>query len=76
MHLSDIRFQFRKPLPLSSDIPDHSAFPLYAPSFTLDVPPGNSQDRNTEAYLVDVENRFEITAKLIACKLEKADYGQ
>ncbi|KAI0777517.1 histone deacetylase 8 [Trametes elegans] len=47
-----------KPLPLEADIPDHAAFPLYAPSFTLDVPPGNFQDRNTEEYLQRVEDVF------------------
>ncbi|KAL0958306.1 hypothetical protein HGRIS_000451 [Hohenbuehelia grisea] len=47
------------PLPLDSQIPDHTMFPSYAPSFTLDVPAGNMQDENTEAYLTSVENCFQ-----------------
>ncbi|KAI8969436.1 histone deacetylase complex protein [Trametes punicea] len=47
-----------RPLPLEADIPDHGAFPLYAPSFTLDVPPGHVQDQNTEEYLERVEGVF------------------
>jgi histone deacetylase 8 len=44
-----------RPLSLETEIPDHVAFPLYAPSFTLDVPPGNMQDLNTDEYLLTVE---------------------
>ncbi|RPD65254.1 Arginase/deacetylase [Lentinus tigrinus ALCF2SS1-7] len=44
-----------RPLPLDADIPDHGVFPLYAPSFTLDVPPGTMVDQNTDAYLQQVE---------------------
>ncbi|KAL9709917.1 hypothetical protein Ac2012v2_006977 [Leucoagaricus gongylophorus] len=47
-----------RPLDLDTDIPDHSGFPLYAPSFTLDVPPGNMQDRNTPEYLNNIRTRF------------------
>ncbi|KAL7284332.1 hypothetical protein ACG7TL_001618 [Trametes sanguinea] len=47
-----------RPLSLEADIPDHGTFPLYAPSFTLDVPPGHTQDQNTEEYLQHVENVF------------------
>ncbi|KAI0684304.1 hypothetical protein BC835DRAFT_1390276 [Cytidiella melzeri] len=55
----------RKPLPMTADIPDHPAFPLYAPSFTLDVPPGHSKDLNTDAYLSEVETRFAEIADII-----------
>ncbi|EIW55921.1 histone deacetylase 8 [Trametes versicolor FP-101664 SS1] len=47
-----------RPLSLEADIPDHSAFPLYAPSFILDVPPGNTQDQNTAEYLQHAESVF------------------
>ena len=57
--------QLRRPLPLDSDIPDHNAFPLYAPSFTLDVPAGNAQDQNTEEYLQTVEDRLNRAAEII-----------
>ena len=39
-----------EPLPLETHIPDHAAFPAYAPSFTLDVPSGNAKDQNDEVY--------------------------
>ncbi|GJE98067.1 histone deacetylase [Phanerochaete sordida] len=55
----------RQPLSLDSDIPDHNAFPLYAPSFTLDVPAGNAQDQNTEEYLQTVETRLDRVAEII-----------
>ncbi|KAL5531903.1 hypothetical protein ACEPAF_5466 [Sanghuangporus sanghuang] len=42
-------------IPPDTPIPDHSAFPLYAPSFTLDVPAGNMRDENSEEYLCKVE---------------------
>ncbi|KIJ27717.1 hypothetical protein M422DRAFT_784786 [Sphaerobolus stellatus SS14] len=44
---------------LDTDIPDHNAFPLYAPSFTLDVPAGNMVDENTHKYLEHVENIYD-----------------
>ncbi|KAF9073050.1 Arginase/deacetylase [Rhodocollybia butyracea] len=50
-----------KPIPVSTNIPDHpshSGFPLYAPSFTLDVPAGNMQDTNTVEYLAEVTRQF------------------
>ncbi|KAI0353401.1 histone deacetylase complex protein [Trametes cingulata] len=53
-----------QPLSLDADIPDHGAFPLYAPSFTLDVPPGNTQDQNTDEYLSHVEKVF---AQVVDC---------
>ncbi|KAL4254406.1 Histone deacetylase domain superfamily protein [Abortiporus biennis] len=45
-------------LSLETDIPDHAAFPLYAPSFILDVPAGQTQDQNTNQYLSEVEKHF------------------
>ncbi|KAJ8702039.1 hypothetical protein PTI98_000787 [Pleurotus ostreatus] len=58
------------PLPLDTNIPDHSGFPLYAPSFTLDVPAGNMLDENTEAYLQLVEERYEIIISSLHERLE------
>ncbi|KAF9459125.1 histone deacetylase complex protein [Collybia nuda] len=57
------------PLNLEAEIPDHSGFPLYEPSFTLDVPAGNMQDQNTEAYLQSVESCFENIIELIKKRL-------
>ncbi|KAJ3996432.1 histone deacetylase complex protein [Lentinula boryana] len=57
-----------KPLSLSMNIPDdpsHSGFPLYAPTFTLDVPAGNMIDKNTAEYLADVQNRFERVSEIL-----------
>ncbi|EPQ53489.1 histone deacetylase complex protein [Gloeophyllum trabeum ATCC 11539] len=48
----------KEPLPVDTPIPDHSGFPLYAPSFTLDVPAGHMQDQNTDAYLTEVERIY------------------
>ncbi|EGN92545.1 hypothetical protein SERLA73DRAFT_65582 [Serpula lacrymans var. lacrymans S7.3] len=48
-----------KPLSVDTEIPDHRAFPLYGPSFTLDVPAGNMQDQNNEEYIKSVEECFE-----------------
>ncbi|KAF9220724.1 histone deacetylase 8 [Gyrodon lividus] len=48
-----------KPLPLEMQIPDHRAFPLYQPSFTLDVPVGNMQEQNSKEYLQHVEDIYE-----------------
>ncbi|KAF7979298.1 hypothetical protein HWV62_43012 [Athelia sp. TMB] len=56
------------PLSLESEIPDHKTFPLYAHSFTLDVPAGTMQDTNAEAYLSEVEARFEEVVPLIAAR--------
>jgi len=39
-------------------IPDHSAFPLYAPSFTLDILRGNMRDDNTDNYLLTLEAAY------------------
>ena len=57
--------QLGRALPPDSDIPDHAAFPLYAPSFTLGVPAGNAPDRNTDAYLGQIETHLEVVARMI-----------
>ncbi|KAK0210523.1 histone deacetylase complex protein [Desarmillaria ectypa] len=47
------------PLPINTEIPyDHPFFPLYAPSFTLDVPEGTMQDQNTPEYLSHIIDSF------------------
>ncbi|KAI0819455.1 histone deacetylase complex protein [Trametes gibbosa] len=60
-----------RPLPLDADIPDHGAFPLYAPSFILDVPPGNMQDKNTPQYLQHVEDVFVQVIDKIRDRVER-----
>ncbi|PSS03319.1 hypothetical protein PHLCEN_2v3993 [Hermanssonia centrifuga] len=62
----------RNTLPLDADIPDHAAFPLYSPSFTLDVPAGNAPDQNTDEYLDEVEDCFARAAEIIEQKLSVA----
>ncbi|KAL5483285.1 hypothetical protein ACEPAI_8515 [Sanghuangporus weigelae] len=52
-------------IPPDTPIPDHSAFPLYAPSFTLDVPAGNMRDENLEEYFSEIETVYStVIAKL------------
>ncbi|KAF7323683.1 Hist-deacetyl domain-containing protein [Mycena kentingensis (nom. inval.)] len=58
------------PLPLDTHIPEHEYFPEYAPSFTLDVPPGTMQDRNTDAYLCEVEAAFAVAAEKITARMQ------
>lgn len=65
LHCSYRAIQLGCPLSPEADIPDHAAFPLYAPSFTLDVPPGNVQDQNTPQYLKRVETQFVRIAEMI-----------
>ncbi|CAA7268505.1 unnamed protein product [Cyclocybe aegerita] len=48
-----------KPLDLETEIPDHAGFPLYGPSFTLDIPAGNMTDHNTKEYLDSIEVCYE-----------------
>ncbi|TFY54229.1 hypothetical protein EVJ58_g8982 [Rhodofomes roseus] len=55
----------RRPLARDADIPDHAAFPLYAPSFTLDVPAGNAPDQNGDAYLDEITTYFHEVARMI-----------
>ena len=60
--------QLDAPLPLDTPIPDHAhaAFPLYAPSFTLDVPASaHRPDENTPAYLDHVERAFDAVVQRI-----------
>ncbi|KAJ7723396.1 hypothetical protein B0H16DRAFT_1666152 [Mycena metata] len=59
--------------PLSPDlsIPDHDHFPLYAPSFVLDVPAGNMQDQNSDEYLETVKQTFDGVATVIAERMTK-----
>ncbi|THU92818.1 Arginase/deacetylase [Dendrothele bispora CBS 962.96] len=62
------------PLPLSTPIPHNLSgepdepfqfFPAFAPSFTLDVPPGNMRDMNTEEFLGSVKKAFEGVYKVL-----------
>ncbi|KAH7878388.1 histone deacetylase complex protein [Lentinula edodes] len=56
------------PLDISISIPDdpsHSAFPLYAPSFTLDVPAGNMLDTNSKEYLAEARKSFERASEML-----------
>ncbi|EJD08441.1 histone deacetylase 8 [Fomitiporia mediterranea MF3/22] len=53
--------------PPDTPIPDHIAFPLYSPSFTLDVPAGNMRDENSDDYLCEVEGVY----RDIVCRLEE-----
>ncbi|KAG6918390.1 hypothetical protein DXG01_014791 [Tephrocybe rancida] len=57
------------PLPLDTHIPDHPGFPLYGPSFTLDVPAGTMQDKNTDAYLQSVEVCFTEVVRVLEEKM-------
>ncbi|KAF8804773.1 Arginase/deacetylase [Phlegmacium glaucopus] len=59
------------PLSLDVDIPDHPGFPLYAPSFTLDVAAGNMFDYNSEEYLEEVETCFKDVILALKNRLEK-----
>ncbi|KAI0718355.1 hypothetical protein C8T65DRAFT_638688 [Cerioporus squamosus] len=61
-----------RPLPLDADIPDHGAFPLYAPSFTLDVPPGTMVDQNTDAYLQHVEEVFAKVTQVVEDRIRNS----
>ncbi|KAI0746555.1 histone deacetylase complex protein [Daedaleopsis nitida] len=61
-----------RPLALDADIPDHAAFPLYAPSFTLDVPAGNIQDQNTDVYLAHVEHVFDGIVEALSARMRPA----
>ncbi|KAI0317555.1 histone deacetylase complex protein [Amylostereum chailletii] len=56
-------------LSLDTPIPDHKAFPLYAPSFTLDVPAGNARDHNTPQDIADIERALRRAADMIRDRL-------
>ncbi|KAE9400512.1 arginase deacetylase [Gymnopus androsaceus JB14] len=53
------------PVHVSTDIPDDPGFPLYAPSFTLDVPVGNMLDMNSKAYLAEVKTIFDMACEML-----------
>lgn len=71
--INSIVLQLDRPLSLEADIPDHSAFPLYAPSFILDVPPGNTQDQNTAEYLQHAESVFTQITETIRDRVGTAE---
>ncbi|KAF8755419.1 Arginase deacetylase [Rhizoctonia solani] len=54
-----------QPLSINDDIPDHSGFLKYAPSFVLDVPAGNMQDDNIEKDLEQIENNYNVLIERI-----------
>ncbi|KAF8340132.1 histone deacetylase 8 [Amanita rubescens] len=58
-----------RPLDSDTPIPDHEAFPLYAPSFTLDVAAGMMQDKNSEEYLHTIEGHYERVVPAIKDRL-------
>ncbi|KAF8880021.1 histone deacetylase complex protein [Infundibulicybe gibba] len=58
-----------KPLNLEAEIPDHSGFPLYGPSFTLDIPAGNMQDLNDDQYLLLLESRYDAIVQSLEKRL-------
>ncbi|KAF7334219.1 Hist-deacetyl domain-containing protein [Mycena sanguinolenta] len=60
-----------EPLSLDTPIPDHPYFPLYAPSFLLDVPAGNMQDQNSDDYLRAVEEAFDSVVATIGERIAK-----
>ena len=68
--------QLGRPLALDADIPDHAAFPLYAPSFTLDVPAGTAPDQNTDTGLAHAERVFACAADAIRARMEGAGARQ
>ena len=70
------RAQLGRPLALDADIPDHAAFPLYAPAFTLDVPAGTAPDQNTDAGLAHAERVFTCAADAIRARMEGAGARQ
>ncbi|KAI9449469.1 histone deacetylase 8 [Russula earlei] len=57
------------PLALDTPIPHHAGFPMYAPSFTLDVPPSRMCDENTDDYLKKVDATFERVAEILRTQL-------
>ncbi|KLO16512.1 histone deacetylase 8 [Schizopora paradoxa] len=52
-------------IPEDTPVPDHSAFPLYSPSFTLDIPKGNMIDENTNDYLKTLTDTYSGIVKQI-----------
>ena len=63
------REQTGAPLALDTPIPSHAAFPMYAPSFTLDVPAGSVCDENSEDFLAEIDTVFERVAEILRTQL-------
>jgi histone deacetylase 8 len=61
--------QCGSPLVLDTPIPNHAGLPMYAPSFTLDVPALSVRDENTDDYLTKVDTTFEGVAKILRAQL-------
>jgi len=57
------------PLALDTPIPNHAGFPMYAPSFILDVPASGVRDENTDDYLTKVDATFEGVANILRAQL-------
>ncbi|KAF8268118.1 hypothetical protein EI94DRAFT_1578923, partial [Lactarius quietus] len=57
------------PLALDTPIPTHAGFPMYAPSFILDVPAGNVRDENSDDYLTEIDVIFERVAEILRTQL-------
>ena len=57
------------PLAPDTPIPNHAGFPMYAPSFILDVPASSVRDENTDEYLTKVDATFEDVAKILRTQL-------
>ena len=57
------------PLALDTPIPNHAGFPMYAPSFILDVPASSIRDENTDDYLTKVDATFEGVANILRAQL-------
>ncbi|KAK2459609.1 hypothetical protein APHAL10511_008364 [Amanita phalloides] len=57
------------PLDLDASIPDHDGFPLYAPSFTLDVAAGMMQDKNSDEYLGTIAEHYDYVISVMNDRL-------
>ena len=55
-----------------AQVPEHQAFGQYAPSFTMDVPPGNMRDENTDEYISKIEAVYETVASEITRRSTEA----
>lgn len=64
--LNLIFIQLGRPPEPDTPVPDHAAFPLYAPSFVLDVPAGHMRDENTAADLQRLEDVYTEVAQILA----------
>ena len=61
--------QCGSPLAVDTLIPNHAGLPMYAPSFTLDVPATSVRDKNTDDYLTEVVATFEDVAEILRAQL-------